>query len=79
MDRSLEELKQELMATNEEFSRLAREHSEYERKLEELYSHPHLTADDRIEEINLKKRKLSLKDQMERILQRYKRDGCLAR
>jgi uncharacterized protein YdcH (DUF465 family) len=77
MDRNLEELKQELMATNEEFSRLASEHSEYKRKLEELYKHPHLTDADRIEEVNLKKKKLSLKDQMERILQKYKRDGCL--
>jgi uncharacterized protein YdcH (DUF465 family) len=79
MDKSLEELKQELIATNEEFSRLAREHSEAKRKLEELYSHPHLTDDDRIQEINLKKQKLALKDHMERILQRYKRDGCLTR
>ena len=77
MDRNLEELKQELIASHEEYSRLAREHSEHKRKLEELYHHPHLTAEDRIEEIRLKKLKLSLKDQMERILQRYKRDGCL--
>ena len=77
MDRNLEELKQELMATNEEFSRLANEHSEYKRKLEELYRQPHLTDADRIEEIKLKKKKLSLKDQMELILQKYKRDGCL--
>jgi uncharacterized protein YdcH (DUF465 family) len=79
MDRSLEELKQELIATNEEYSRLAKEHAEHKRKLEELYSHPHLTDEDRIEEIKLKKHKLFLKDQMERILQRYKRDGCLTR
>ena len=77
MDRNLEELKQELMATSEDFSRLASEHSEYKRKLEELYRQPHLTDADRIEEINLKKKKLSLKDQMERMLQKYKRDGCL--
>lgn len=77
MDRNLEELKQELMATNEEYSRLASEHSEYKRKLEELYRQPHITDADRIEEINLKKKKLSLKDQMERMLQKYKRDGCL--
>ena len=77
MDRNLEELKQELMSTNAEFSRLASEHSEYKRKLEALYKQPHLTDADRVEEINLKKRKLSLKDQMERMLQKYKRDGCL--
>ena len=72
MDRSLEELKQQLIATNEEFSRLSQEHSDYKRRLEELYRHPHLTDEDRIEEINLKKHKLFLKDQMEQILQRYK-------
>ena len=74
MDRDLEELKQQLIATNEEFSRLAKEHSEYKRKLEDLYKQPHLTDADRMEEVNLKKRKLFLKDQMERILQKYKKE-----
>jgi len=74
MDRSLEELKQELIATNEEFSRLAKEHSEHKRRLEELYQHPHLTDADRVEEVNIKKRKLFLKDQMERILQKHKKE-----
>jgi len=72
MERDLEELRQHLIVTNEEFSRLAKEHSEHKRKLEELYAHPHLTDADRIEEINLKKRKLVLKDQMERIIQKYR-------
>ena len=74
MDRSLEELKQELIATNEEFSRLAKEHSEHKRRLEELYQHPHLSTANRVEEANLKKRKLNLKDQMERILQKHKKE-----
>ena len=74
MDRSLEELKQELIATNEEFSRLAKEHSEHKRRLEELYHHPHLTDADRVEEVNIKKRKLFLKDQMERLLQKHKKE-----
>ena len=74
MDRSLEELKQELIATNEEFSRLAKEHSEHKRRLGELYQHPHLTDADRVEEVNIKKRKLFLKDQMERILQKNKKE-----
>ena len=74
MDRSLEDLKQQLIATNEEFSRLAKEHSDYKRKLEDLYRQPHLTDADRMEEINLKKRKLFLKDQMERILQKHKKE-----
>ena len=74
MDRSLEDLKQQLIASNEEFSRLAKEHSEYKRKLEDLYKQPHLTDADRMEEISLKKRKLFLKDQMERLLQKHKKE-----
>ena len=78
MEKGLEELKQHLMATNEEFSRLATEHLEQKRKLEHLSGRSHLTENERLEEINLKKRKLFLKDQMEKILQKCKRDSCLA-
>ena len=78
MEKGLEELKQHLMATNEEFSRLATEHLEQKRKLEQLSGRSYLTANERTEEINLKKRKLFLKDQMEKILQKYKKDSCVA-
>ena len=75
METNLQEVKNHLIETNEEFSRLVREHSDYEHQLEELLSRPYLTADERIQEINLKKRKLSLKDQMERMIQRHKRES----
>ena len=71
----LQHVKEHLMATNEEFSRLVREHSNFERKLEDLNQRSYLTEAEKIEEINLKKRKLSLKDQMERIIQQYKNTG----
>jgi len=74
METNLQEVKNHLMATDEEFSRLVREHSDYEHQLEELLSRPYLTDEERIQEINLKKRKLSLKDQMEGMIQRHKRD-----
>ena len=67
------EVKNHLMANNEEFSRLAMEHSHYEHQLDQLSKHPHLTEDERLEEIKLKKRKLSLKDQMEKIIQQYRK------
>jgi uncharacterized protein YdcH (DUF465 family) len=63
-----EELKAHLMATNEEFRRLANQHSEYAHKLDELEALPHLTDEEQIEEHRLKKIKLHIKDQMESIL-----------
>ena len=67
-----EELKAHLMATNEEFQRLASQHSEYAKKLDALEALPHLTYDQELEETRLKKLKLRLKDQMEAIISQYR-------
>lgn len=67
-----EEVKAHLMATNEEFQRLASKHSEYARELDTLESLPHLTPDQELEETRLKKLKLRLKDQMEAIVSQYR-------
>lgn len=63
-----EELRAHLMATNEEFRRLAGQHSEFAKKLDALESLPHLTYEEQLEETRLKKMKLRLKDQMEAIM-----------
>jgi len=67
-----EELKAHLMETNEEFRRLAGQHSEFARKLDALEALPHLTHEEQLEETRLKKLKLRLKDQMEAILNQYR-------
>jgi uncharacterized protein YdcH (DUF465 family) len=67
-----EELKAHLMENNEEFRKLAGQHSEYARKLEMLEALPHLTYDEQVEETRLKKIKLRLKDQMEAIVSQYR-------
>ena len=77
MNMSLLEVKNHLMATDAEFSRLVREHSDYEQQLEALANRPFLTEAEQVQEVNLKKRKLSLKDQMERMIQKYKKESVL--
>jgi len=67
-----DELKAHLMATNEEFRRLATQHSEFAKKLDALEALPHLTYDEQLEETRLKKLKLRLKDQMEAIVSQFR-------
>jgi uncharacterized protein YdcH (DUF465 family) len=69
---ALEELKAHLMTTNEDFRRLAEQHSGYARKLDALEAQPYLTDQEQIEETRLKKLKLRLKDQMEAIIAQYR-------
>ena len=68
----LDDLKAHLMETDEEFRRLATQHSTYAHQLDSLEARPHLSEQERVEEVRLKKLKLRLKDQMEVILNRYK-------
>jgi len=73
MDRNAqEELKAHLVETNEEFRRLVEQHTDYAHKLEELASRPHLSEQEQVEEVRLKKLKLRIKDQIEAILSRYR-------
>jgi uncharacterized protein len=67
-----EELKAHLMATNEEYQRLASQHSDYAKQLDALEAIPHLTYEQELEETRLKKLKLRLKDQMEAIVSQYR-------
>jgi uncharacterized protein YdcH (DUF465 family) len=68
------ELRQQLLAGNEEFKRLATEHQSYDDQLEQLSRRHHLTDAERIQEITLKKRKLMLKDQMYSMVQKYRKE-----
>jgi uncharacterized protein len=65
-----DELKAHLMATSEEFRELAAQHCQLHKQLEELEAKHHLTDQEQMEEVRLKKQKLRLKDQMNSILAR---------
>ena len=75
---ALEELKAHLMTTNEDFRKLAEQHSDYARKLDALEAQPHLTEQEQLEETRLKKLKLRLKDQMEAIIAHYRQQQQVA-
>jgi uncharacterized protein YdcH (DUF465 family) len=64
--------KDQLLASHEEFQRLAQEHTNYAQRLDSLTHKRFLTEDEKVEEVRLKKLKLRLKDQMESIERQYR-------
>ena len=58
-------VREQLASVDVDFRRLAEEHSQYERRLKALLSKPYLSDDEQLEEVQLKKQKLRLKDLME--------------
>ena len=54
-----------------EYQRLAAKHQQYEAELVKLSQSPYLNSEDLIEEIRLKKLKLHVKDEMERLIARH--------
>lgn len=67
----LREIRERLMASNPEFQQLAREHSGYEAQLEELSESHYLNSEDLLLQVELKKRKLRVKDAMEQMIARH--------
>jgi uncharacterized protein YdcH (DUF465 family) len=65
------DIRQSLLAQDSEFRRLVEQHSQCESQLEELLGSQYMSAEDLIEEAELKKMKLRLKDRMELILARH--------
>lgn len=67
-----DDLKAELIETDEEFRRLYEEHKEYERRLDTLNQKSLLSQEDEAEEKKIKLHKLVLKDHMEQILRQHR-------
>lgn len=75
MEQSSASLREHLMANDQEFRELASEHHQYESRLHELSVLQFPTEEEQVEETLLKKKKLLIKDKMEAILGRYKRQA----
>jgi len=67
-----QDLKAELLRTDEEFHQLVAKHHELEDRLHELTAKHYLSEPEQLEQATLKKRKLALKDKMEDILRRHR-------
>lgn len=63
-----------LLGESNEFLGLVRQHAGFESRLEELAQKPAPTEEEWIEEIQLKKHKLVLKDQMAALIRDYRRE-----
>ena len=68
----------QLLASNDEFRKLAQEHAQYAQCLDSLTTKKYLSEDEKLEEIRLKKLKLRLKDQMEQLEQQARRTTAVA-
>jgi hypothetical protein len=72
MPTDFEELKQQLLQSNDEFRQLATQHHDLDERIHNLAARPYLSEPEQLEEVTLKKKKLQLKDQMESILRQYR-------
>ncbi|HEY0557690.1 MAG TPA: DUF465 domain-containing protein [Thermoanaerobaculia bacterium] len=67
-----DDLKAELINTDDEFRRLYEEHQSFEKRLQEINQKSLLSQEDEIEEKKIKLHKLTLKDHMEQILRAHR-------
>jgi uncharacterized protein YdcH (DUF465 family) len=70
MNGQSQDVKEPLLQTDEEFHDLATKHHQLEDRLKELTAKHYLSEPEQLEEVDLKKHKLQIKDRMEDILRR---------
>jgi uncharacterized protein YdcH (DUF465 family) len=66
-----QEVKNFLLHSNPQYRDLAERHHQLDDRLHQLIDRHYLTTSEQLEEVTLKKRKLALKDEMERIAREY--------
>ena len=68
----MDPVRDQLLASHEEFRRLASEHTQYSQRLDSLIQKRFLSEEEKLEEVRLKKLKLRVKDQMELIERQHR-------
>ncbi|HYL93903.1 MAG TPA: hypothetical protein VEW69_12195 [Alphaproteobacteria bacterium] len=69
----VDSVREQLLASHDDFRRLAHEHTQHSQRLNSLIEKRYLSDDEKLEEVRLKKLKLLIKDQMETIEQAFRR------
>ena len=72
MPTDFEELKRQLLQSNDEFRQLVTLHHDLDERIHNLAARQYLSEPEQLEEVTLKKKKLQLKDQMESILREHR-------
>ena len=67
------ELKEIMLKDNEEFRKAYKKHQMYEKRLEQLKKKAFLSEEEKLEEKELKKKKLALKDKMYYLMTEYRK------
>jgi len=75
MPATAQEIPGDLISNDPEFCRLAQEHSRFEEQLHRLTRQAYLSAEDMLLEVQIKKLKLRLKDQMQQLIARRRRES----
>lgn len=72
MAADFEEMKKKLLESNDEFRQLATQHHLLDERIHNLAERHYLSEPEQLEEVNLKKKKLLLKDQMENMMRQQR-------
>ena len=75
MPNDFDELKRQLLQSDEEYRQLATRHHALDEQIHNLSDRVYLTQPEQLEEVRLIKVKLQVKDQMENILRRHRTDS----
>lgn len=67
----IEATRHQLLEQDPEFRQLSSDHHSLDDQLRSLSSKPHLSDDEQLEEVRIKKEKLRVKDQMEALVRRH--------
>jgi uncharacterized protein YdcH (DUF465 family) len=67
------DIREQLLVSNPEYQRLAHEHSQYESQIEQLSKSSFHNVEELIQEAELKKLRLRVKDEMEQLVTRTAR------